>query len=154
MVQIRSYRPADFEPLLSIFDTHVPAAFGPGERADYSHFLRTHTLPYMVAEHEGTVVGACGYTVRDDGVTGVVVWILTDRAARRQRVGTALMTCVMARLAAIPGLRAIECRTSQVAWRFFEPFGFRLQFTTPDYWAPGIDLYQMTAPPMPGQPAG
>ena len=38
----------------------------------------------------------------------------------------------------------IECQTSQVAYRFFEKFGFVLQHTEPKHWAPGLDLYFMT----------
>ena len=48
----------------------------------------------------------------------------------------------------LPLVRRIVCRTSQVAYRFFEKFGFQLQYTTPDFWAPGLDLYYMTREPM------
>lgn len=141
---IRPYQPADAEPLLILFRKNVPAAFGESEVADYADFLRVNPDPYFVAEHSGYVVGACGCGVKDDGVTGRIAWIFSDPDITGLRIGSVLVRHCLAQLRANPAVTLIECRTSQVAYRFFERFGFTLQCTEPDYWTAGFDLYYMT----------
>lgn len=145
---IRPYQPTDAEPLLTLFRRHVPHAFGENEVADYTDFLRTNADPYFVAEHArrgyaGRIVGACGHYVRADRQTARIGWIFTDPDVKELGVGGALVRYNLNVLEQYPDVRLIECRTSQVAYRFFEKFGFRLQYTKPDFWAPGLDLYFM-----------
>ena len=142
---IRPYQLTDAEPLLAIFRQNVPTAFGNSEVDDYADFLRINTDPYFVAEHNGRVVGACGCGVKDDGTTGRIAWIFTDPGT--SGAGSALMRHCLAQLHANLAVTLIECRTSQVAHRFFEKFGFVLQRTDPDYWVLGLDLYFMTLQP-------
>ncbi len=145
---IRPYKLTDADALLRLFGKHVPHAFGENEVADYRHFLQTNTDPYFVAEHDGQVVGACGHYVRigadsPDGQTARIGWIFTDTNAKDLGVGSALVRYNLSVIDGYSNVRLIECRTSQVAYRFFEKFGFRLQHTEPDFWAPGLDLYLM-----------
>ncbi len=147
MISIRPYQPADETELLTVFRKNVPAAFGESEAADYADFLRVNPDPYFVAEQNGQVVGACGCGVKDDGTTGRIAWIFSDPDVAGLGVGSALVRHCLVHLRANPGVTLIECRTSQVAYRFFEKFGFALQHTEPDYWVPGFDLYFMTLLP-------
>lgn len=144
IITIRPFQPADTELLLTVFRKNVPAAFGESEVADYAEFLRVNSDPYFVAEHNGQVVGACGCGVKDDGTTGRIAWIFSDPDIAGLGVGSALMQHCLAQLRNNSAVTLIECRTSQVAYRFFEPFGFELERTEPDYWVPGFDLYFMT----------
>lgn len=144
---IRPYTPADTEALLIVFGKNVPEAFAEHELADYAEFLRTRTEPYFVAELDGRVVGACGYHIRPDGQSASIIWILADPDTRGRGVGTALIGHMLGQIRQRADVRAIETRTSQVAYRFFEKFGFRLVSTQTDYWAPGLDLYTMTTAP-------
>lgn len=141
---IRPYQADDADALLTIFRKNVPNAFGAEEVTEYEQFMRTLDLPYFVAEHDGRVVGASGYYVPPDNEPSRIVWILSDPAANGLGIGSALMNhCLDAIRQQAPD-RIIECRTSQVAYRFFERFGFQVQYTKPDYWVPGLDLYYMT----------
>lgn len=144
---IRLYTPADFDPLLAVFRKNVPNAFGESEVTDYADFLRINPDPYFVAEYGGQVIGGCGCGVKDDGVTGRIAWIFSDPDTSGSGAGSALVRHCLAELRANPAVAGIECRTSQVAYRFFEKFGFVVQYTEPDYWVPGLDLYFMTAVP-------
>ena len=142
-MSIRPYKPTDFDALLTVFRNNVPDAFGAGEEADYVDFLGRLPVPYVVYEQDGRVLGACGHYVPTGQPVGQIVWIVADPATRGKGVGSALLTyCLDAMQQA--GVRQIDCRTSQVAYRFFERFGFRLQYVKTDYWAPGFDLYFMT----------
>lgn len=142
---IRPYQPADQEMLLRLFTKNTPAAFGINEIGDYADFLKTNTDPYFVAEQDNRVVGACGHYIRPDGTTARIVWIFTDPDIKGMGVGSTLLTYNLDKIYQQPAIQAIECQTSQVAYRFFERFGFVVQRTEPDYWAPGLDLYFMTA---------
>ncbi len=143
-MHIRPYEPADLEALLHVFQKNVPHAFGADEVADYGQFLHDMPVTYVVAEHEGQLVGACGYYVPDDGTPARLVWIFSDPDAKALRVGSALVQHCLDAIRRQATDRLIECRTSQVAYTFFERFGFVLQYTKPGYWAPGLDLYYMT----------
>jgi ribosomal protein S18 acetylase RimI-like enzyme len=143
-MQIRAYQPTDFEPILTVFRKNVPAAFHPTEADEYAGFLRTTTDPYFVAEHQQQLVGACGYYLAQDGQIAHICWILADPDAKGLGVGTALLQHTMDMIWGHSGVQLIHCRTSQVAYGFFEKFGFQRQYTKPDFWAPGLDLYFMT----------
>lgn len=145
LIQIRPYQSTDVEMLLRIFRSNVPTAFGENEVDEYAHFLHTNTDPYFVAEHNGQVVGTCGYYVKQDNKTAVICWILTDPDAKGLGVGSSLLQHNLNLIRGYTDSQLIECRTSQVAYKFFEKFGFQLQHTKPDVWAPGLDLYFMTA---------
>lgn len=142
---IRPYQPTDADALLAIFRQHVLAAFAPGEESDFQDFLQNLgplQVQYAVAEQNGAVAGACGHHITPDGQTARICWVLT--APGTTGVGRALVADQVAAIGQHPTVQVIECRTSQVAYRFFEKFGFQLQHTQSDYWAEGFDLYFMT----------
>jgi len=143
-VTLRPYIPADAEQLLSVFRKNVPVAFAETEVDEYAGFLPKNNDPYFVAECNGQVVGACGYYLIQGGSVARICWILADPDGRGLGVGSALLRHVLDQILTHPDVVMIECQTSQVAYRFFEKFGFVLQYTEPDHWAPGLDLYFMT----------
>lgn len=145
-MQIRPYQPADLDSLLVIFRKNVPHAFGENEVGEYADFMRTNTSPYFVAEHDGQVLGACGHYIKPDSQTGSIYWVFSDPDSKGSGIGGALLRYNLDALRQHPGVRLIECRTSQAAYGFFEKFGFQLQYIEPDFWAPGLDLYFMTLP--------
>ena len=99
-----------------------------------------------MADHSGQVVGACGHYFVQDGKVARICWILADPDTRGLGVGRALLTHNLDLIRQQPTVQVIECSTSQVAYRFFGKFGFQLQYTKPDMWAPGLDLYFMNMP--------
>ena len=149
---IRPYESTDTETLVRVFRKNVPIAFGENEIAEYADFLTKNTDPYFVADHNGQVVGACGYYLIQDGQTARICWILADPDTKGLGVGRTLLQHNLDLIRQQPTVRLIECSTSQVAYRFFEKFGFQLQYTKPNVWAPGLDLYFMSMPSLPPQP--
>lgn len=137
---IRPFTQADIVSLLAIFRKNVPIAFGENEQNEYADFLHTNTDPYFVVEHQGTVAGACGYYLTDDQTIVRICWILTDPTLKGLRLGSLLLNHTLNLIGQQADIQRIECQTSQVAYRFFEKFGFHLQYTKPDFWAPGLDL--------------
>ncbi|QHW00683.1 GNAT family N-acetyltransferase [Spirosoma endbachense] len=141
---IRPFKSSDSGQLLAAFRKNIPTAFGVNELGEYAEFLRTNTDPYFVADHDGQVVGACGHYITSDGQVSRICWILTDPDAKGLGVGKALLAYNLGLIRQRSGSQLVECRTSQVAYQFFEKSGFQLQYTEPNVWAPGLDLYFMT----------
>jgi ribosomal protein S18 acetylase RimI-like enzyme len=146
-MNVRNYTPDDAESLLAIFRKNVPAAFGEQEIDDYAGFLPKNKDPYFVAESNGRVTGACGYYLIREGSAARICWILADPELRGAGSGSALLKHVLDQIRTHPLVTTIECETSQVAYVFFEKFGFQLHYTKPNHWAPGLDLYFMSRPP-------
>ena len=130
--------------VLTVFRKNVPVAFAEHEIAEYAAFLPKNTDPYFVVENAGQVVGACGYYLIREGTVARICWILADPDGRGSGVGTALLRHVLHEISTHPDVARIECETSQVAYHFFEKFGFVLQHKKPGHWAPSLDLYFMT----------
>lgn len=150
-MRVRPYIATDAGWLLAIFRKNVPVAFGADEIAEYANFLRTNTDPYFVAEHNGEVIGACGHYFVQDGQIGRICWIFSDPDRKGLGVGGALLKHNLDQIRQHTTVQIVECRTSQVAYRFFEKFGFVLQYTELNYWAPGLDLYFMKLDPKTGR---
>lgn len=144
---LRPYVPADAEALLAVFRKNVPVAFAENEVDDYAQFLLSNNDPYFVAEDNGRVVGACGYYLIPERSVARICWILADPDGRGSGIGSALLQHVLNEILKQRNVALIECQTSQVAYRFFEKFGFVLHYTEPDHWAPGLDLYAMALDP-------
>ncbi len=142
-----SYRPytvTDCAGLLTIFRRNVPHSFAEDEVADYEAFLNNLPGPYFVVERDATVIGACGYArLTDPPDTARICWIFADPHQQHQGFGKFILTAIEAELRTLPNLTAVDARSSQVAYRFFEKQDYHLITTQPDYWAPGFDLYWM-----------
>jgi ribosomal protein S18 acetylase RimI-like enzyme len=144
---LRPYVPSDAQALIAVFRKNVPVAFAEKEIDEYAHFLLSNNDPYFVAENNGQVAGACGYYLIHERSVARICWILADPDGRGSGVGSALLQHVLNQIAMQQDVALIECQTSQVAYQFFEKFGFVLHYTEPDHWAPGLDLYFMILAP-------
>lgn len=92
------------------------------------------------------MVGGCGHYLAPGTTTARIGWILSDPDYAGAGIGGALLRHNLALIAQHTGIQLVECRTSQVAYRFFEKFGFQLQHTQADFWAPGLDLCFVSKP--------
>ena len=146
-ITLRPYLPTDAEPLLTVFRKNVPIAFAVVEIDEYARFLPQNNDPYFVAECNGRVAGACGYYLILENSVARICWILSDPDVSGSGVGGALLEHVLNQILIHPTVAVIECQTSQVAYQFFEKFGFVLRNMEPNHWAPGLDLYFMTLEP-------
>ena len=141
----RPYAPADAEACLALFDANVPRYFDPGERAEFAAFLATMPCPYLVGLAPDGRVLACGGWFREDDDPGIggFAWGMVHQAWHGHGLGQQLLDVRLAALRAMPGLRALELRTSQHTEGFYARAGFVVTRRVPDGHAPGIDRVEM-----------
>jgi GNAT superfamily N-acetyltransferase len=94
---------------------------------------------YFVAELEGTIAGAGGWTPHRRGDVGEVRHVVTDDRHVRRGVGRALMGRVFdsARGA---GVRLLSCRATRTAVPFYQALGFVTQGPIEVPMGPGISF--------------
>jgi ribosomal protein S18 acetylase RimI-like enzyme len=143
---IRPYSAADKENVLHLLRLNTPRYFAPSEEGDLVHYLDHHAQHYFVVESEGTLLGCGGFNFSDDHTVGKISWDIFHPDHQGKGLGSALTRYRIEKLKEYDSVRIISVRTSQVAYQFYEKFGFRLQEVVKDYWAEGFDLYRMEFP--------
>ncbi len=155
---IRPYTAADRENVLHLLRLNTPQYFAPSEEKDLVHYLENHADHYFVVESGGALLGCGGFNFSDDRTVGKISWDIFHPGHQGKGLGSALTRYRIEQLKAYDSVQVISVRTSQVAYKFYEKFGFQLQETIKDYWAEGFDLYRMTfpvqRPPLPGASEG
>jgi len=145
---LRPYAAADRAACLAIFDSNVPAAFAPDERAGFAAYLDGAGARYLVladADADGAIVGCGGYGLRADGQTAILRWGMVLATQHRRGLGRQL-TLARLRLAVADHAiaRVVLYTTGQTAG-FYRRFGFRDTAVLADQYGPGLDRHTMVA---------
>ena len=140
---IRNYKSEDKAILTEIFRKNTPVFFAREEEQDWENYIASHADTYLVLEKDNKLLGAGGYCLADDPSIGYLTWVFVNPTVKGKGMGKRLMKMCIARLAKIQTVRKLEVKTSQHAFHFFEKLGFAVIDVQKDYWADGLDLYQM-----------
>ncbi len=128
---------------MQVFQANVPSFFDPKEAQLFSEYLERHPDTYWTMEVEDRIVGGVGHIFDERDRSGQITWIFFDPEYSGRGLGKQAMEHCLEILESNPGLEKMVVRTSQLAYPFFEKFGFILHHTEKDYWGPGLDLYYM-----------
>lgn len=142
-ITIRTFANQDKEAILNLFQLNTPAYFSEAEEKDLLHYLENEIELYFVIEVDHKIVGSGGINFSDDRRRAKISWDLLHPDFHRKSLGTKLLKHRLNLLEKINGLESITVRTSQLAYSFYEKFGFKLKEVVKDYWAEGFDLYRM-----------
>lgn len=140
---IRPYTPADKLTLLQILRLNVPLYFHESEIDDFDKYLATQIEQYFVCELNGDIIGCGGVNFDNDSCLAKMSWDIMHPDFQGFGYGTQLLQYRLKLILCIEKIKTIMVRTSQHAHPFYEKNGFTLITVKPDYWAKGIDLYQM-----------
>ncbi len=140
---IRSYEIGDRKKLLEILWRNVPTYFDTSEVNDFESFLDHEGQRYFTLEMQGEIVGGAGCLVERDKGIGLVRWIFFDPSHTGSGLGKAMMEHCMGVFKSEAAIRKLVVNTSQLSYRFFEKFGYKVVKVQKEYWAPGLDLYLM-----------
>lgn len=163
-MNFRPYTAADREACLDAFKSNMPKFFALSEVPDFEKWLdeqegrmeavKDHpTEQYYVALKDGHVVGCGGYFIDTASNKATMTWGLMHNALHKQGLGKELFLYRLKVIQTIcPGCM-VALDTSQHSYPFFQKLGFVVTKIIPDFYAPGIDRYDMVlqqAPVAPG----
>ena len=140
---IRPYTFNDKPQLLHLLQLNTPQYFDPTEEAEYIHYLDQELEDYFVVEEKGKIIGCGGINYFPDEKTARISWDMLHPDFQGKGIGSRLLQHRINHIRANPDYTHIVVRTSQLAFKFYEKGGFRLQKIEKDFWAAGYDLYQM-----------
>ena len=140
---IRPFEKKDREALIDIFRKNTPTYFAPEEESEFLDFLENQIEEYFVIELNGIVVGSGGINSYDDGQTVVISWGMIDPQYQGIGLGAQLLQFRIDRIVNVHRPERFLVRTAQFTYQFFEKYGFKVIRTEKDFWAKGIDLYEM-----------
>lgn len=141
-MEIRTYRPADKEAVLSLLRVNTPQYFAPVEEADFAQYLAEYGATHYVLLMAGTIVGCGGIGIAADKTTGKLCWGMIHSKWQGQGLGRHLLHFRLKELKA-QGVSKVVVNTSQLVYRFYEKQGFCLVQRNKDYWGQGLDCYQL-----------
>ncbi len=150
----RPYTASDREACLAAFKSNMPKFFALSELPDFEKWLdeqesRMTTVQdhsreqYYVALQNDHVVGCGGYFIEPDYSKAIMTWGLVHNALHKQGLGKELFLHRLAVIRSICPACTVTLDTSQHSYPFFQKLGFVVTKITPNFFAPGIDRYDM-----------
>jgi N-acetylglutamate synthase-like GNAT family acetyltransferase len=143
---IRPYNKADKDTLIEILKLNIPQYFDAKEVADFRNYLDNYSDTYLTIEHKDKIVGGTGYYVKDTDKSGRITWIFFHPDYTGLDFGKQAVEYCLTTLKKNPIVEKLVVTTSQLAFKFFEKFGFSLTKIEKDFWGLGLDLYEMEMP--------
>ncbi len=140
---IRKYTSYDQSSILEMLRLNTPAYFAPEEKEDLINYLNNHSENYFVVEYGKAIVSCGGYNYSDEKGVIRISWDMVDPQYQGMGFGTRLTEFRIELIRQLPDIKKIEVRTSQLAYKYYERFGFGLKEVTKDFWAAGFDMYRM-----------
>ncbi len=140
---IRDYQTNDALSCLDLVQSNTPAYFVQEEWNDFKKYLELEREDYYVVELDNQVIACGGINYQNHGATAVFSWDVVHPAFQGQSIGKQLLQYRLQKVKTNPGINQLIVRTSQLVYRFYEQFGFKLVITEKAYWAPNLDLYFM-----------
>jgi ribosomal-protein-alanine N-acetyltransferase len=151
---IRPYERSDQDACLQCFQSNVPASFTQSEIEEYRCWLHElskadpdldpdTTLRYYVILSANQLVGCGGFAVEEEKKKVVFAWGLVHRSYHKRGFGKALALYRLNEIESGYPAFDILLDTTQHTYGFFEKLGFRTELITPDFYAKGLDRYDM-----------
>ena len=148
---IRPYITADKEGCVAAFKSNMPKYFAPHELTDFEEWLDkqhdTETVggakQFFVVDLDGKIIACGGYYVHPETKEARMSWGLVHHDFHKQGIGKMFLKYrITAIKAQFPGC-VVAVDTSQHSYPFFEKSGFKTIKVTDDFYAPGLDRYDM-----------
>ncbi|KHJ36773.1 N-acetylglutamate synthase [Pedobacter glucosidilyticus] len=143
IITIREYNTEDKSEVINLIRLNTPKYFAVDEEEDFQQYLETERELYYVLLYNQKIVGCGGINFADHHTIGKISWDIFHPDYQGKSLGTKLLKYRLDKLYSLKRIREITVRTSQVAYKFYEKQGFELLETQKDYWAEGLDMYNM-----------
>ncbi len=140
---IRKYHTADKVAVLEILRANTPTFFSPEEESGLVYYLDNEIEEYYVMLVDDQIIGSGGVNYENNRTIGIISWGMIHPDYHGKYLGTELLKYRIRQLQKNKTVERITESTSQHVYRFYEKQGFKLLIVVKDYWAQGIDLYEM-----------
>ena len=130
---------------MKLIRMNIPEYFHASEEADFASYLMNEIEDYFVYQMGQHIVGCGGLNYKRPN-EGIISWDMIHPQHHGKGIGKALVEHRLNHLRKQEMIRTVTVRTSQLAFRFYEKFGFKLHGVQKDGWAPGFDIYNMSMP--------
>jgi len=140
---LRPYINSDKEKLTEILNLNVPEFFDLKEVDDFISYLEIKSDTYFTIENENEIIGGVGYEIRESDKSGRINWIFLHPDFSYTGQGRRAVEHCLIILRSDPIVEVLKVRTSQLAYEFFGKLGYKLTHSEKDYWAKGLDLFEM-----------
>jgi N-acetylglutamate synthase-like GNAT family acetyltransferase len=143
---IRPFEKADTKQVIRLLRLNTPRYFHVSEENDLVDYLNLNATNYFVYEFENKIIGSGGINYFRDTATARISWDMVHPDFQGYGIGKKITFHRINIIKKEPDIQKIAVRTTQLTYRFYEKFGFRLEHTEKDFWAKGFDLYLLTYP--------
>lgn len=149
---IRGYKSTDRAACIVVFKSNMPAFFAPEELSEFEYWLeqqeiigtpKTDSTYYYVVENENAIIACAGFHLDFLQAHATLAWGMVDSSWHRKGIGKKLLAFRLATIKALQPNATIALDTSQHSYPFFEAMGFTLTKITKDFYAKGLDRYDM-----------
>lgn len=141
---IRPYHPTDQAACLELLRQNTPSHFAPEEAPDFLHYLAHEREAYYVVCANKVIIACGGINYFEREQLARLSWDIVAPNWQGKGVGRLLVSHRVEAMRKHPNTEQAVVRTSQLAYRFYEKMGFRLEKTQEHYWAPNLHLHQMS----------
>ncbi|WP_299898627.1 GNAT family N-acetyltransferase [uncultured Aquimarina sp.] len=140
---IRPYTSNDKKELVEVLILNTPKYFDRKEIQDFKKYLAVYESTYFTITSGNKIIGGVGCNYLEKRRVGEITWIFFHPEFAGKGFGNKAVTHCLSILKSNSEIQKVTVRTSQLAYGFFEKFGFITKKTAKDYWGLGLDLYEM-----------
>jgi len=139
-MNIRKYSANDTLDCINIFLSNRPKYFAVHELELFKKWLDKNEKNYYILEEDGKAAGCCGFEVRNH--CAFIAWHMVHNDLHEKGHGSAILNYTLKRI--ISKVNWIALDTSQHTYKFYEKFSFRVDKIIKNYYAKGLDRYDMS----------
>ena len=139
----RPYTASDRDACVEVFRSNVPKFFRDHELEEFTDFIDAFECPYFVVLSDDEIIGCGGFGIEADSETASLCWGMVQQEHHGKRIGAYLLFFRLHEIATSTDAKFVRLRTSQHTEGFFRRYGFSIESTEPDGFAPGLDDVEM-----------
>lgn len=151
---IKEYKPTDREACIKVFNSNVPKFFASHELDGFKSWLTSKDKAikafdnneseyYYVVEIDNQIIGCGGFYIPGSGDEARMAWGMVENSLHKKGIGRSLLEYRMDEIRRLkPGI-IIALDTTQYSYGFFEKSGFTVIRFQKDFYAKGLDRYDM-----------
>ena len=137
------YNSLYFNNCLEIFKSNTPGFFGATEESLFVNYLSSKNITYFGLIKEKKLIGCGGYAYNHETNTVSLTWGMVASQFHNMGFGTKLLIYRLAKIKRDFSTVDITLNTSQKTYQFYKKFNFELEKISPDFYAKGLDRYDM-----------